>query len=210
MTIPQREGQKLYLICLWPPSSRWSHGKFFQIHSPPLPVLRSHGQPPGNAKEEVDFSLRHRKHGFMDLTEFSPSLLQYVCTKPAGEFHTAPKRRGQVPSSRTFNSSYQLTPLQSLCRSLETADQPQPVFLIPPLWPSLITSHVCPSPSAALTPHRAGTELSSWAPWLSTSVYLLARRFCIFIYLFIFVFLPFLGLHLWHMMVPRLGVQSEL
>ena len=31
-----------------------------------------------------------------------------------------------------------------------------------------------------------------------------------FVCLFVFVFLPFLGLLLWHMEVPRLGVQSEL
>ena len=31
-----------------------------------------------------------------------------------------------------------------------------------------------------------------------------------FIYLFIFVFLPFLGPLLWHMEVPRLGAELEL
>ena len=34
--------------------------------------------------------------------------------------------------------------------------------------------------------------------------------FLLFIYLFIFVFLPFLGPLLRHMEVPRLGVESEL
>ena len=33
---------------------------------------------------------------------------------------------------------------------------------------------------------------------------------CIYIYIFFFVFLLFLGPLLWHMEVPRLGVQSEL
>ena len=32
----------------------------------------------------------------------------------------------------------------------------------------------------------------------------------IFIIFYFFVFLPFLGLFLWHMEVPRLGVKSEL
>ena len=39
---------------------------------------------------------------------------------------------------------------------------------------------------------------------------ILAINLYFFIYLFFFVFLPFLGLHLWHMEVLRLGVESEL
>ena len=35
-------------------------------------------------------------------------------------------------------------------------------------------------------------------------------HFAGFVCLFVFVFLPFLGLLLWHMEVPRLGVQLEL
>ena len=31
-----------------------------------------------------------------------------------------------------------------------------------------------------------------------------------FIYLFIYLFIYFLGPHLWHMEIPRLGVESEL
>ena len=34
--------------------------------------------------------------------------------------------------------------------------------------------------------------------------------FCCFFFVFVFVFLPFLGLFLQHMEVPRLGVQWEL
>ena len=42
------------------------------------------------------------------------------------------------------------------------------------------------------------------------SKYMFCTFYFLFIYLFNFVFLPFLGLLLWHMEVPRLGVKSEL